>query len=360
MASGRVLRFPRSDKDGAFVIVQTTPTRSKALDVKLVATDGVEPYAISLRHDKIGSLLGEGSPLSDDEWLRIMTAVVQQEPIDGVEVIASLEDESTMILTIRQKGGEFMQRLGAIELSHSPREVIELYEWCGMSAQTANGAKEALASATAKASRLEDTVRELKAQLEELTAAKQSDETELLEKFCDLLNEKKLKIRQQQRLLASVSADPGRRASPPVKQEPLTQEPTLRDAARAGAKAAGKSRAGKRKVAPAPVDDDDSDDGFEKMDVDEPKESAQVDSDQQTTDDEDETASEDDDDEPAAVPPAKRAPVKETPQVKGPAKPPPKEAPPPKRALPFGRKKQEAPKAPPPPEGSETESDDEL
>nr|XP_036585951.1 mitotic apparatus protein p62-like protein [Colletotrichum truncatum]KAF6796142.1 mitotic apparatus protein p62-like protein [Colletotrichum truncatum] len=362
MTSGHVLRFPRSDEEGAFVIVQATSTRSKALDVKLVGTDGREPYAISLRHDKVSSFRVKNSPCSEDEWVSILTAVLRQDPASDIEVLASVEDQSSITLTIRKKGKEFTQRLGAIELSHNPRELIELYDWCGLSVQTADEAKEALASATAKASQLEETVRELKAQLDELVAAKEADESELLEKFRDLLNEKKVKIRQQQRILASASVDPERLASPAVKQEDPAQEPNLSSSGTV--RAAGKSRATKRKAAPAPVDDDDSDEEFEKMDVDAAMEPAPELSDQQrdTTEDEDETASEEeeDGDSPVEVPPAKQAPPKKSAQSHEKPGPATKEAPPPKRALPFARKKQAPAKPSPPPADSETESDDEL
>ncbi|KAF9877727.1 hypothetical protein CkaCkLH20_04862 [Colletotrichum karsti] len=361
MASGHVLRFPRSDREGAFVIVQATPTRSKALDVKLVGTDGVEPYAVSLRHDKIASLRVKNSPCSEEEWVSILTSVISQDPANDVEVVASVEDESSITLTVRKKGKEFSQRLGAIELSHSPRELIELYDWCGLSVQTANEAKEALASATAKASQLEETVRDLQAHLEELVAAKEANETELLEKFCLLLNEKKLKIRQQQLLLASVSANPGRLASPAVKEENPTQEPNLpRQRAK---RAPAKSRQSKRKEAPAPIEEDDSDDGFERMNVDSAAKSATNASDQErdTTEDEDATASEDEDDEPVvASSSSTTAPARQPLPAREKPKPANVEAPPPKRELPFAKKKQAPAKPPPPPAGSETESDDEL
>ncbi|KAK1847535.1 mitotic apparatus protein p62-like protein [Colletotrichum chrysophilum] len=406
MASGHVLRFPRSDKEGAFVIVHVTPTRSKALDVKLVGTDGVEPYAVScelharhpalpgrrsprpgwvglgrrcfmrrtrslpvansranklfsaVRHDKVVSLRVKSSPCSDEEWVSVLTAVIRQEPLDDVEVVASVEDESSVTLTVRKKGKEFTQRLGAIELSHSPRELIELYDWCGLSAQTAGDAKEALAAATAKASKLEESVRELKAHLDELIAAKEAHEAELLEKFRDLLNEKKVKIRQQQKLLAS--AAPGKPAAPSVKEDP-TQEQTSRGSG--ARRAAGKSRPTKRKVAPPPVQEDESaSEEFERMDLDaNAKRPAELsDQEQNTTEDDDATASEDEDEEPAAVPPVKRAPSKQPAPVKETPKPAAKDVPPPKRELPFARKKQAAAKAPPPPVDSETESDDEL
>ncbi|KAJ0356599.1 hypothetical protein KNSL1_000315 [Colletotrichum chrysophilum] len=223
---------------------------------------------------------------------------------------------------------------------------------------TAGDAKEALAAATAKASKLEESVRELKAHLDELIAAKEAHEAELLEKFRDLLNEKKVKIRQQQKLLAS--AAPGKPAAPSVKEDP-TQEQTSRGSG--ARRAAGKSRPTKRKVAPPPVQEDESaSEEFERMDLDaNAKRPAELsDQEQNTTEDDDATASEDEDEEPAAVPPVKRAPSKQPAPVKETPKPAAKDVPPPKRELPFARKKQAAAKAPPPPVDSETESDDEL
>lgn len=49
---------------------------------------------------------------------------------------------------------------------------------------------------------------ELQEQLDEFIKAKADSERELLEKFRLLLNSKKLKIRDQQRLLASAKIDP--------------------------------------------------------------------------------------------------------------------------------------------------------
>jgi hypothetical protein len=54
----------------------------------------------------------------------------------------------------------------------------------------------------------EDTVQKLNEQLEELMRAKTQHEVQLVANFVQLLNEKKLKIRTQQRLLASATMDP--------------------------------------------------------------------------------------------------------------------------------------------------------
>lgn len=54
----------------------------------------------------------------------------------------------------------------------------------------------------------EDTIAKLSQQLADLMEAKSQHENQLLANFTQLLNEKKLKIRNQQRLLASATADP--------------------------------------------------------------------------------------------------------------------------------------------------------
>lgn len=114
-----------------------------------------------------------------------------------------------------------------------------------------------MAAATHKATELEKSTDELKKQLEDLLKAKKDDEHQLLEKFRDLLNEKKLKIRQQQRLLAAADVDPARLQN---------LSGGASEATRRKAKA---SRGGKRKTN---QNESDSDNGFERMDIDHPVE----------------------------------------------------------------------------------------
>jgi hypothetical protein len=42
--SDRILRFPRSDEAGAFVLVHVSCTGPAPLDLKLTATEGESPY----------------------------------------------------------------------------------------------------------------------------------------------------------------------------------------------------------------------------------------------------------------------------------------------------------------------------
>lgn len=201
----------------------------------------------------------------------------------------------------------------------------------------------------------------------------------MLHKFRDLLNEKKIKIREQQKIIATASVD-----AAGVESEKPSPEPP-----RGKERVAGKSRPSKRKAPAQDAEEDgESSDGFEKMDVspaaqEQKGTAAQLsDEERQTSGGETETASEEDeqgdDDEdmegeeqPRKAKPATRAAAQSsasqsqsrsqstsqsTASKKG-------EEPPAKRELPFGRKRAEPPKKEAPPaqaEGSETESDDEL
>ena len=204
-----------------------------------------------------------------------------------------------------------------------------------------------------------EQIAKLQESLEELVTLKNESESQLLEKFSLLLNEKKLKIRDQQRLLLTSNVDP-------TKLEEVEQS---RLAIRAHP--AGPSRKGKRKAGENTQDSDDESDGFEKMDVDKeiPDEVPNDSEEDRQTPDESTADDASDDDEPPTAPPT-RASVKDTksnnkntvPASKASSSmaPPEQIAPPPKRELPFA-KKPAAPAQPAPVDGSETESeDDEL
>lgn len=46
MASSRIIRVPRTDEEGAYILGEVTPSGSKPLNVKFVATEGEEPYVV--------------------------------------------------------------------------------------------------------------------------------------------------------------------------------------------------------------------------------------------------------------------------------------------------------------------------
>jgi hypothetical protein len=224
----------------------------------------------------------------------------------------------------------------------------------------------------AKAADLEARITELRSQLDELTESKKAREAEILQKFCGLLNEKKVKIREQQRLLSTAQVDPSRldaarasQALQPKIEEDRKPAPSRRTKRKALEDASGGGSSS------------DSDDGFEKvdastdkMDVDAPpkneKESPESEDRETTDDDATATGSEADEEEPPAPSPPPKARQPRKPEPKGRAAAASKAGKgtrkdvaihPPRRAL---RKTTPKAASPPPAEGSETESDDEL
>ncbi|KAB5585967.1 hypothetical protein GE09DRAFT_1210557 [Coniochaeta sp. 2T2.1] len=364
MKEEAVLRVPRTDDEDNYVLVHVTLTTAKG-DFKIEATDGQEPFAVTLKHSKLSQLKDKKHTIAEHEWERILTEVLMDRQSDlDIEIAAQVAEGQDITLIIRRSISGIKQRIGTVTVSLAEAD-FDIVDWCSTALLSKKKVEDDLRSVTSKAKDLEDAVKELKDQLEELIAAKKADESELLEKFRDLLNEKKVKIREQQRLLLSNNVD----------AEDIGAVPSPRRVARQTGKGhtPKPSRTSKRKAAEpepeeepvrVPDEEDEDDDDMEKMEVD--KRHGEEDSEEdRATDagDGEETASEDDDDdEPVRAtrkggknidrPPA--ANTRHASQRKV-------ETPPPPRTLPFNQRKAAAKPPPEPePEGSETESDDEL
>src|ERR1700677_3689696 len=93
------------------------------------------------------------------------------------------------------------QRLGVITLVEK-EEVVELYDWCGLTIKAKDKVSQELEELKAQLKTREEEAKKLDDALAEMIKVKNDHENELIEKFSLLLNEKKLKIRDQQRLLA--------------------------------------------------------------------------------------------------------------------------------------------------------------
>lgn len=184
---------------------------------------------------------------------------------------------------------------------------------------------------------LQSDVEDYKRQLDELIQAKNEDETVFLQKFRDLLNEKKLKIREQQKIIAQASFAEDIVASP--EHEPSPQ-PVRKPAA---------SRAGKRKAAPKDTQVADMTSDTDEMDIDESVKIEPEETDPgNTTDGTASTAGGDDsENEKPASSTAKTAASSTSAKA---------DKPPPPRSLPFNQKRAAA--KPAPKDSSETDSDD--
>ena len=88
-------------------------------------------------------------------------------------------------------------------------EDIQLYDWTGFAVTRADALAHQLATFQSTVAEHQKTIDDLTLQLDDLVRAKKSHQDEMLRKFAALLNTKKLKIRDQQRLLAHAKVDSG-------------------------------------------------------------------------------------------------------------------------------------------------------
>lgn len=88
---------------------------------------------------------------------------------------------------------------------------IELFDWTNLAVTRADILEQRFNSLLDRFRTAESTIKLLNKQLEEFISSKNQHEQQLFSGIVQLLNEKKLKIRNQQRLLASAKVDPERR-----------------------------------------------------------------------------------------------------------------------------------------------------
>lgn len=119
-------------------------------------------------------------------------------------------------ITLRKNIEGITQRLGVITLKeHEAQDdeeepPVQLFDWAGVAVATSAALETEVASLSANLHAQQERLTKLNGQLEDLIKAREEHENLLLEKFMELLNAKKLKIRDQQRLLAEAKIDPNK------------------------------------------------------------------------------------------------------------------------------------------------------
>ncbi|EEH16894.2 hypothetical protein PABG_06981 [Paracoccidioides brasiliensis Pb03] len=216
-----LLRIKRSDSPGDYILVHVTRPGTEDLDLKLVATEGEAPYRASVKSVQVNKLRAKNYHGGDDEWTGILayalgqrqSTSVPEEHKAGLKVVAAVkqdeDDESRneIVITLMKRIDTITQRLGTIALKQDDDQAIQLFDWTGIAISRAEGLENQLLSLTAKYTAAESTISKLNAQLQELIKEKAQHDDQLIAKFSQLLNEKKLKIRNQQRLLAMARID---------------------------------------------------------------------------------------------------------------------------------------------------------
>lgn len=147
----------------------------------------------------------------------------ESKSVEKVELISVVAGDQ-MTLIVRRNVSGIIQRLGEVILrvleEEEASERVELLDWVAVAVDRAKFLEDKVEDLSLKYHEQGKVIEKLSQQLEELIEAKRDHETSMLEKFQELLNSKKLKIRDQQRLLAGAKVDP-------QKGEIVSEETTL-------------------------------------------------------------------------------------------------------------------------------------
>ncbi|KAI9658185.1 MAG: hypothetical protein M1831_004032 [Alyxoria varia] len=212
----RVIRLPLlDDSPNSFVVIYVRGLGPSQLDLEIIGTEGEGPYAFTLRQQHISSLRDKRYKGDDDEWQAALAwALRRKDPpakhasfVKDVELAAILADQSQIVVSVSQNVQKVKRRLGTISIERNDDKEIELYDWVAIAAQSRDEAEKQSQESHDKLRDHEKEVAKLQRQLDEFVKVKKEHEDEMLEKFRQLLNSKKLKIRDQQRLLAGAKVD---------------------------------------------------------------------------------------------------------------------------------------------------------
>lgn len=218
-----------------------------------------------MRQKKIRDLRSPNYTGSDDEWESILRDVflLKQEPgisaelkkgLETVAAVAATDYNNVLTITFRNHIDQITQKLGTLELNETEEE-IQLFDWATNAVEQQGLLQEEVSALRSKSEADQATITALQSQFADLVKGKREHEEQLISKFALLLNEKKLKIRNQQRILSTAKVDKKKLAQLKLAVDGATR------------KATRQKRRAETELEADDQDKDESDD-FESMDVD--------------------------------------------------------------------------------------------
>lgn len=243
-----VLRLRRTDNKSAHFLVHVAQEGRNELDLKLIGTDRSELYVASLTAADTKSYQDRNFNGSEEDFqtllkfslLHYRSDAILPASLHGVETVAAINGPTASI-TIRKNVDGITQRLGTIHLQENTSHTeIDTFDWVEAATAEADELRSQLDGLQISVESQKNSVAKLTTELDMLVRAKKAHEDDLLSKFAALLNAKKLKIRDQQRLLNGAHIDP-------VSATEVSNARSSRTTRKAGA-----SRSGKRKAKATP------------------------------------------------------------------------------------------------------------
>ncbi|KAL9609391.1 MAG: hypothetical protein Q9167_005838 [Letrouitia subvulpina] len=171
------------------------------------------------------------------------TSLSDQTTLQNISLAAVINPKD-LTLTIRKSISDIHQVLGSLTLTKDPNLDLDIFSWCSVSLVHSSTLLASISSLEDKCKKQEAAIADLRQHVEDLIKGKEEHEDILIRKFAELLNEKKLKIREQNRLLVTAKPDPRRIAEMQrLRRQNVKHEPK-------------ESREGKRKVSDGASDEE--------------------------------------------------------------------------------------------------------
>ncbi|TGZ77788.1 hypothetical protein EX30DRAFT_398337 [Ascodesmis nigricans] len=263
----------------SFLLLHCTPMDpSEPLNLTLRATEGTTPFFAKIRRSKLATYRHRNYGGTELELENVFMRVLLRQKVEGggvglhgVELGASVSDEAAFI-TIRQRIGGILKGIADIKIPAKMDEEMDPFEWAAGSCLELDTALADLKSANEQVAAQQAEVEKMKSLFEDLEALKKEHEETMLIKFRDLLNSKKEKIRELQKVLeeaqsntTQVSVDRSKtEESPSPEPAPRRKAGTTKKSTPAATTRAtrGAATTRKRKPAAPPPEETDSEDEF--------------------------------------------------------------------------------------------------
>lgn len=163
-----------------------------------------------MNESELAKLQSRNTFVTPGQWKDILQSILLQNSLEEsaskalqkLEVMASVVGKQLQIV-FRNNISGIHQRLGELTLAEDRTEEIDTLAWVNLAVSRANGMEGELKDLSDGFQQQAARIQELTQKLDVLRASQKRQEALLLEKFEKLLNKKKLKIRDQQRLLAT-------------------------------------------------------------------------------------------------------------------------------------------------------------
>ena len=196
-----------------------------------------------VRQSRVSKLRDKRNQLNDDQWEDVLHSTLLQRRsqapeasiLEKLEVFATITGDR-LLMVFRNNISAITQKLGEVVFKKDESQEIDIRKWTGTAVERSNELDREVQDLISKYDEQSRKMEKLNNQLEDLIKAKREHEDSLLRNFRELLNAKKLKIRDQKRILASAKLDPKQAAK--IQGARSISQPH----------AATPSRAGKRKA----------------------------------------------------------------------------------------------------------------